>query len=527
MSRVPQPLVDALFAANSGFRLTVQRNGNDVKERKFCVYTSIACNNNFGVHNASVDGLVCAILERSFFVEVNGRFVLPLKPIKNCFERSCFRTFRNRVIKEMAGKAFKNTLLETVNLYHGAKYRRYLNAYLSLCKRPLTRKDRELENFGKFEKVNVNKATRVINPPSARYGLCLASYLKHIEHKVFEALNKAMGGRTDATVIKGMDVYDSARVLRQKWDLFKDPVAIGLDAVKYDAHFDEETLKYEHSYYTGFYPNDLFLVMLLLWQLTSVSIGRVWDGVVRAWFRGKRCSGDINTSLGNCIIMCAIVYCFFMFLRICAFAELANNGDDCVVIMEREHLNRFLAQCNWWFSLCGFRVETEKPVFRFEEIEFCQAHPVFDGTRWRMVRNPIACMTKDPMCLKAITTPKALAKWRNAVGTGGLSLASGIPVLQSFYDCMRRGGGKFSQKYFRNVVYQGNGMEERGATHTASVTAITPECRASFAIAFGINPSEQLAIESYYDQVKLIDELSDQPNFCPLIVGEAPVVFNK
>jgi hypothetical protein len=50
---------------------------------------------------------------------------------------------------------------------------------------------------------------------------------------------------------------------------------------------------------------------------------------------------------------------------------LANNGDDCVIIIEKRHLKK-LDDLPSWFLTMGFRMEVEKPVYEFEQIEFCQ-----------------------------------------------------------------------------------------------------------------------------------------------------------
>lgn len=521
-SRVPETLVNRLLRGNRRYRLTVVRNGNEPRERKFCVYTSICAENGYGVHNACVDNLRQAILERSFFVEVDGLFVRPIRPTLGWYNGR-FTDFRNIVVQEVRWKASKKTLRETVNLYHGSKYKRYLNAYESICRKPLCKRDRELQVFCKFEKVPVVKAARVINPPDARYGLYLASYLKASEHIYFDAINVAFGARTRATVLKGFDVFESANIMHEKWDLFIDPVAVGIDATKFDMHVSMAALMYEHRFYKEVFPCAI-LAELLRWQLLSKSVGRVNDGSVSASFEGTRCSGDINTSLGNCIIMCAILWALAQFHEL--NIELVNNGDDCVVFMERGDLALFMRVVTEWFENSGFRVKVETPVEIFEEVEFCQAHPVFDGDKWRMVRNPLACMTKDPMCLKAITSVKALNKWRGAVGAGGLSLASGIPVMQSFYSCMKRGTRSCTRKYFNNMICSGNGLAERGAHLGVAASDVTSAARTSFYQAFKITPSEQLAMENYYDQVVLSDELNDNTILPPVIIGMAPVIFS-
>ncbi len=516
-------MLERLLKEDKRYRMRVTRNGNEAKIRRWCRYTGMGPEANFGVVNSCVDALEQAVLERCFFVEVNGKFERVLRVKSNAFESvEELRTFRNCVVEHVSGLATVASLKEVVATYRGPKQKVYMRAYRSLVTQKLTIADRVLKMFAKFEKAVVTKAARVINPPSARYGLKLGKYLKKSEHLYFQGINKACGSDTAHTVIKGLDIYDSAQVLREKWNCFHDPVAVGADAKKFDAHVSVAALKFEHLFYTMVFNSDE-LRRLLFWQLSSKAVGYVEDGKVECQFPGRRCSGDLNTSLGNCILMCSMItaYCRQRHIHF----ELANNGDDCVIVMERRDLGKFHAEFVDWMANRGFRMELEDPVEHFEEIVFCQSQPVFDGYRWRMVRNPITCLTKDPMCLKSIYTPKALAKWRGAVGRGGMSLALGIPVLQSFYGCMARNTRQCSRRYFENVVCGNTSLLSRGGSYkTCEPKEITSWARASFAFAFGIMPATQIAMEKYYDSLTLHDNLSIGFDPAPLVITETPIV---
>jgi len=475
------------------------------------------------VYNASVNTLEQAILERSFFCEIDGKFEEPLICNSEGFKTPELQDFQGRVVEYVSKRATRTGLREVVNAYSGPKRAVYQRAYEGLAVDKLNRaKDRRLSVFAKFEKLSVAKAARVINPPSARYGLVLGKYLKLNEEVYFKAINHAWGARTSRTVIKGVDVFDAAEVLRAKWDEFEDPVAIGLDARKFDAHVSKRALRYEHKFYNRVFKAEE-LREVLEWQLDSESIGYCYDGRIQASFPGTRCSGDLNTSLGNCLLMCSMIWAYARERGL--KCELANNGDDCVVIMNRADVARFMADVDKWFAIRGFRMTVEKPVDEFEKVEFCQSRPVFDGTRWRMVRNPFTCLIKDPMCLRPLTTVKGLRKWRGAVGRGGLSLVSGIPVMQAFYGSMLRGTQACSDRYFTNVVCKGNSLLERGAHLKSVVSEVSADARSSFAVAFGINPAEQVAMESYYNDLTLVDTLSVVGGCSIPLIDLAPLVF--
>jgi hypothetical protein len=388
------------------------------------------------------------------------------------------------------------TTAQVVNCYTGAKWRIYEQARLSLLETKLTKKDARLQQFPKFGKDALSKALRLINPRTARANLVLGKYIKKIEKPVFKGINEAWGARTEHTVIKGLDVIESAAAIKAKWDLFLDPVAVGLDASKFDMHVLIEALKFEHSVYQGVF-NSAELRKVLAWQLYNAGTAYCKDGRVDFAVKGTRCSGDLNTSLGNCIIMCCIVYEFLKLKNITA--ELCNNGDDCVVIMEKGDLDEFQKGFAKFFLSKGFRMTSEAPVYEFEEIEFCQAHPVYNGKDWVMVRNPVTCMKKDPMCLQPITGPKCFRKWSGAIGECGMSTVPGIPVMNSFYDAFRRAGRKSSKRYKAHLFKNTSMMERK----TKIDTTVTPVARASFFVATGISPELQVELERYYDSMEL------------------------
>jgi hypothetical protein len=392
------------------------------------------------------------------------------------------------------------TSQQVVDTYRGSKRLLYQNALLSLEQDELTERDSHLSAFVKFEKQDVAKAPRVINPRSTRYNLRLGKYLKHAEHKFFAAINKAFGKHTPATVIKGLNADDSARVLRAKWDRFNDPIAIGLDASKFDMHVSVTALKYEHSFYTSLFPRSKELRKLLRWQLCNRGVARAIDGDVTFSMEGTRCSGDLNTSLGNCIIMCALVWEYARVRNV--RVELANNGDDCVVFMERGDESKFVYELDRWFRSRGFSMTVEPTVDEFEYVEFCQTRPVQLSSGWRMVRNLSACLQKDPMCMLSVPNNNVYRKWMDAVGTCGGMLSTGVPVHSEFYKVFKNAGvvcttGMIEQVYKnRSQLFMAKGLAN------GDVDAVA---RVSYYYAFGVLPDEQVEMEDFFKKLVVGD----------------------
>jgi len=485
-----------------GAKLCVRGNGMPTKTRKFVVVSSLGPDHNLGVYNNNVNTITRAFVERYFLCKVGDDYRPALPTSHAEYNKSSLNRFRTEVLRNMPNLP-RLSRQQVVDRYTGKKLVVYREAMLSLQRTGLTRKDSRLASFVKFEKQDTGKAPRVINPRSARYNLVLGTYLKHAEKPFFRAINKAFGAKTAATVIKGMNADKSAAVLREKWELFKNPVAIGLDATKFDMHVSPEALAYEHSFYEGLFPGSKELREILSWQRTNTGVARAADGEVAFSMRGTRASGDLNTSLGNCLIMCSLVHAFFKEMGV--KVELCNNGDDCVVIIEREHEIDIMQVLPNWFIRKGFAMTVEQPVYDFDSIEFCQTRPVMLQTGWRMVRNHSAVLMKDPMCLIPISGNGCFKKWLYAVGECGGILATGVPVQQAFYECLLRHGDKCSDG-MRDTIFHGTSMYQR-TDGIGKANKVTAAARVSYFYAFGVTPDQQVCLEQYYKNF-VIDELN-------------------
>jgi hypothetical protein len=213
-------------------------------------------------------------------------------------------------------------------------------------------------------------------------------------------------------------------------------------------------------------------------------------------------SGDMNTALGNCLLMCAMIHAYSTRKRV--KCQLANNGDDCVVFMERRDLLRFQDGLKEWFLGMGFQMTVEEPAFEFEHIEFCQARPIFDGIGYTMVRN-LRAFTKDACALIPIESDYVLKSWLGAVGDAGMSLTGGIPIWQEYYSLYQRSAGALSSVRKRRgasrVLDQSafeTGMAMSAIGMERVYGDVTPEARYSFWLAFGILPDHQVALEDQY-----------------------------
>jgi hypothetical protein len=461
--------------------------GYVVKERVVRYLAGIGVGVQFGVHSSNVKNLARGVVERVFYVVRDGGLARPPQPIPGVFKRlmptraKLLRVLRRTPVVERDDYPL---------LYSGRKQNRYALAAESLRLRAVELRDSFVNTFVKAEKVNLSKkgdpAPRVIQPRSPRYNLEVGRYLKLFEVEMCQGFRRAFGYKV---VLKGLNADDVALQLRANWDSFVDPVGFGLDASRFDQHVSQDALKFEHSVYNQVFGSPE-LARLLRMQLCNTGFARAVDGGFSYKVDGCRMSGDINTGMGNCLIMSCIVLQFISMVG--ARARLANNGDDCVVICEKADLHLF-DNIDRWFLDFGFTLTREPTQSVFERLEFCQFQPVLLSTGWRMVRNPRVAMSKDATSLLPWSTPDEVAAWMGAIGTCGLSLTRGVPVWEAWYRRLVSMGVEVASATER-VVDSGLGYASRGVL----AAEVDDAARYSFYLAFGILPDMQVALEEEY-----------------------------
>jgi len=486
--------------------LVVQHNQAPCRVRRFHVVTSVSGKmRTLKINNASIDTLKAALLERMYFCVVDGAFVPP-PPVDKNHAFATLKGFRNGLLKKLGTKPSKLTPEEFVEMFRGRKKTIYNNALEEFYEKGVLRKHAISAAFVKCEKVNPTKAPRCIQPRHPVYNIGVGCYLKHIEHRIYRSINKMFGEKH--VVMKGYNVEEIGEIISDKWSSFARPVGIGLDATKFDMHVSAEMLQWEHSIYLDLYKNDKELRRLLKMQVENKGVGHCDDGKLKYSVRGRRFSGDMNTALGNCLIMCAMVWQYAKEKNIPI--KFINNGDDCVVFMEREHELEFVRGLDEWFIKMGFRMTREPSAHNLEDIEFCQMRVLRTSRGNVAVRNFDTAREKDSMCLFPLDNESAMRKWLYAVGECGLALCGGVPVMESFYKCYMRNGIKSNMQ---DAVHMQSGMRFLAVRMEAKEAPITPDARTSFMMAWGYTPDEQVAMEQYYDQLNIEHTIETIDNY--------------
>lgn len=446
-----------------------------------------------------------ALLERVFYHEIGGVFTPPATPDRRsvALNLSAFRSALSRFVTPLTPVAEEDY---SSTYYSGQRRAKYDQASAKLRTTGPLRKYSYLDTFLKHEKIPVLKkraVPRVIQPRKAEYNVALGCYIRPLEHVLYGHIAQVFGR---PTVMKGYNSLRTGQIIAEAWSEFSHPMAVGLDASRFDQHVNESLLVWEHSVYDMYFRGDPKLRMLLSWQIRNKGYARAPGVKLKYEVRGGRCSGDMNTALGNCLLMCAMVYGFLanngLIGKRRTRVALINNGDDCVLIGEKADIERLLGRIEPWFDRFGIVMKVEQPVSCLEQLVFCQTQPVYDGVNWRMCRDPRLCMSKDLYICDRVSAMKHLSTQLHAIGQCGLSLTGGLPVFQEYYSAYIRSGRR-GKAVDHNFVESGFyrlalGMREK-------YRPVTDAARASFARAFGIMPDLQIALEEMYSTLRHAD----------------------
>lgn len=445
-------------------------------------------------HNNTVSSSWGALMERLYYVKAeDGSFVEPPKPRRS--PSSILGAFRQQLVSRITPPPVV-PLAEVPLWFSGSRRKRMARAVENIGKYGVRQRDHEVVAFPKAEKWWKKSVCRLIQGPTAEYVVMVARFLKPLEHLVFEAIDDLWRG---PTVMKGYDLEKRGQVIHKKWAQFLKPRGIGMDASRFDQHVSVPMLKWEHSVYNSIFK-DACLAELLLDQISYRGTIRCPDGVIKYKSMGKRRSGDLNTSLGNILIMCAMAYELVKSVGLVPGKDvvLVNDGDDCVFMCEDYNVDALRAAIPGFYKDLGFTMVVEDTVDVLEHVEFCQARPVEVHGSYVMVRNPAKALQHDVQMVKPANFNAQ--EWCVAVGLCGLHVSSGVPVLQEFYKAMTM--GRTESKVMSHVDFRREAVAYSSGGHTRKERSITDATRVSFWRAWGLDPTTQEIYEDLYRQAK-------------------------
>lgn len=416
------------------------------------------------------------------------------------------------------------SLERVVEHYHGPKRERYQRAADDYRANGVSKIDSSVTMFIKCEKIKYQSENRDKYNPDPRaiqyrnpvYAVCLATYLKPIEEVVYQLRGNRLNGLPKTRVIgKGLNQTQRATLLRCKWDSFKDPVALSLDASRFDQHVSRLHLLAEHGLYLRLNSDPEF-AMLLSWQLRNkVSTKRG----VKYVTSGKRMSGDMNTALGNCVLMVCMLALYFQD-RPGVKWDCLDDGDDILVIVERGFVDELRSTISDHFRQLGMNLKVENDTDVFEKIEWCQSRPVNVDGAWTFIRNPAKVLSGalvGPKWLQMASerSRRALA---NTIGLCEAILNQGVPVLSAFAQAIVRCAATERQVAVQHVdqlayrVRREIGKSWLPKIPVVAARCVSDETRLSFSEAYDIDIDTQLQWESVLNDWSIsFDEPIDLP----------------
>lgn len=450
--------------------------------------------------------LYASAMARSLYSLQNGILHNLLVPEPGAWDTEGLNTFRRKVVTSVlqqandAGLNLKMTLDEFVASSPPHVKSAYKHEAQLLREYGADPSDALLMVFLKYEKKLFKETSvgRLVFPRTKRFNCAVGVFLRRLEKYMFKAINLVFKEWCNSdldVVFKGMNADQRGQLMHKKFMRYGR--FFGLDIEKFDQNLHVKGLQFEHSCYTSCYRGHekRQLKKLLKWQIKNKCIGISSDGFKVRWTKnGGRCSGDINTSLGNVTVVAAI--CFdYVYTKDFHEFEYINDGDDCgFMTLEDELFNDIQP----FFRTKGFTLKKEPTVDIIERCVFCQSTPVLCSTgEYRMLREVKTSMIKDACFL---TKPKTQLEWdtlRTCIALGGKVLTSGFPVQPNFYNVFMSGSPtvseKMKRKFSNHIENTGFGRLSKGMKVYKG--DITPESRYSYYLATGIDPPAQLLIE--------------------------------
>jgi hypothetical protein len=386
---------------------------------------------------------------------------------------------------------------QVVETFKDKRHARYTKALATLKERSFTDADAKVSAFVKSEKFNpadkVNPDPRMIQCRNPRYNILLGQYLRPMERRIYRLLSK----RGLRCIAKGLNTFERARLIVEKWACFDEPVCFSLDASRWDKHITADVLRIEHSVYTWMNA-DPFFARLLSLQLQNRCSTR--DGVV--YLADARMSGDLNTALGNCLLMCVMIFAVMKLLGI--EFEILDDGDDCLLFCEAKYANILRSRLPSLFLEFGQELKLENEAYSLEEIVFCQSRLITTPDGPRMVRNWAKVLSHGTSGVQHWNAPSAVPGMLTAVGHCELALNSGIPIIQAWaITCITNGRGRRlrngcdvdSGLRIRAAVELGAGPRFDEVVYHSAPKPIAMLTRLSFERAYGVSPAQQVALE--------------------------------
>lgn len=294
--------------------------------------------------------------------------------------------------------------------------KRYANAF----KLPLDKRSMVVKMFQKNEKmeykqyvedeggnrVREQKAPRAIQYRSGAATARLAQFTIPYEHAL--AWNSVNDNYGFPITTKGRNPLQVGELIRACYLAANNDKIWLLDHTTFDSSIQQGHLILEYLAMVKTFDHDPRLYELYMAQMQNTVHSR---SGIKVKCKGRRMSGDANTSSGNSTINYFVLrYCFPQSI-------ILVNGDDSIV---------FGGEMVHDPQECGFTTKINM-VTDFRDISYCQSQPVLSHVGWCMMRDPIRAISRMNHKINASYDPD----WFYTVGIGE-SLANPCdPIMQT------------------------------------------------------------------------------------------------
>jgi len=374
--------------------------------------------------------------------------------------------------------------------YTGRQLAEFTRALRSLRERPVAARDAEVKMFLKDDKYAPEyariKAPRCIQYRDKRYCLELARYLQIIEGRVYAAEDE-FGHRL---IAKGRNHHQRGSDLLAKASEFADPYYLLLDASNFDAHVSSGLLKIEHRVYKGLTKRSARQRLRWLLKQQLVNRGRTKNGTTYTT-PGTRMSGDMNTGLGNSILMAGMLGSYLDDSGVKGAVYV--DGDDSVVVIDQSDVCKLLPVKEYFLTF-GMEMKYEA-TSELSQVDFCQCRPLWVDGSLVMSRDPRRVLVRPLWTTR--TMGRALAgRYLRGLGLGEVAVGWGQPLAAALgKQLYALGEGKpWSYEY-----HPGMKAREYGRIDSPTPSFST---RMSYFETWGVSPEEQIAIERSISQMR-------------------------
>lgn len=384
----------------------------------------------------------------------------------------------------------------------GQKRKVYEMAADSLDLYGITEQDSRLSTFCKADKltgkVDYPTRCRPIQSRGTRFHFELGRFTYPLEDMWYGWKGPKRGVKRVKIFAKGLDVWGRGRILKMKIASFDQPVVLSMDAHTFDGSVRVLDLKDLCELYMAAYPGYESELKMLYSRLYS-NTGRTLHGI-HYWVKGNRCSGDMDTSLGNSLTSLKLVMAVMLKKRIVKW-DCLIDGDDVLLILEKGDLTVAEVQTLWaehgYDMTCTITGDTGPIVY--EEIEFCRGRFCwYNEDEVVLVRDVRRAISTFGTTTKYVTPNELDRYMRVLLGMSICEMHASyyVPCISYLAYAMYARLSKFGvQPVFESGRSYSVFSYTKPPTDRVPVPSVTGEMRASVEKAFGVGIEQQYAYE--------------------------------